>query len=253
MKKRVGVIWIVTGIVLALGAGALAFWVVVRESAKVAPAVEPVPKAKVVVAARSFAIRELIQEGDVVVRTVPVEIIPDTAARAVAEVVDRLAVVPISPGEIILVTDVLSPTLKGAHLALIMEETQVAMAFPAGDLMSRNNLLQPGDHVDVLYSIDALTSEEGEEKVTFTALQNVEIASVILPTGPEATAGSSPPLAIIFTLDPQDALVLKHLRDRAGVVDIVLRAPEAKELFETQPVNMDYLVNRYQLRIPVFP
>jgi hypothetical protein len=94
--------------------------------------------------------------------------------------------------------------------------------------------------------------------VTFSALQNLEIASLVQPreAGAEAVergVTEGPPLAIVFTLEPQDALVLKHLKDIAGAVDIVLRAPGVEERFETQPVHMDYLIDRYDLHIPIWP
>jgi Flp pilus assembly protein CpaB len=133
------------------------------------------------------------------------------------------------------------------------------MAFPANDLMSSNNLLKPGDHVDLLFSIEVQeTDASSGELVTFNALQNLEIAAIVQPQDLETQAkaeagGKARPLAIVFALDPQDALVLKHLHDMGGTVDIVLRAPEAKERFSTQPVNQKYLIDRYQLRIPVLP
>ncbi|MBC7260720.1 MAG: hypothetical protein H5T63_01790, partial [Chloroflexi bacterium] len=147
----------------------------------------------------------------------------------------------------------------GGYFAFTMDKNKVAMAFPADDLMSSNNLLKPGDHVDLLFSIEVQeTDETSGELVTFNALQNLEIAAIVQPqdleTQAKAEAGEKVrPLAIVFALDPQDALVLKHLHDMGGVVDIVLRAPEAKERFSTQPVNQRYLMDRYQLRIPVLP
>jgi len=136
----------------------------------------------------------------------------------------------------------------------------VAMAFPADDLMSSNNLLQPGDHVDVLFSIEVqATDKESGGLVTFNALQNLEIATIVKLRDVGATAAeevgakAARPLAIVFALDPQDALVLKHLRDMGGTVDIVLRAPEAEERFETQPVHINYVLDRYTIRFPVLP
>jgi pilus assembly protein CpaB len=255
VRRRGGIIWIIAGVVLAVAAGALAFWTVFREAAKVTPTVQPEPKAKVVVATRGIMIRELIQSGDVAIRSVPLNVIPEGAAREVGEVVDRLAVLPISAGEIVLSTDVVSPTLKGEYLSLTMEETQVAMAFPARDLMSSNNLLKPGDHVDLLYTLDLEVGEEGEgdEQVTFDALENVEIATIIWPQDPAERVRAGSPTVIVFALDPQDALVLKYLENAGGKVDMVLRAPGVEEPFGTQPVVEEYLLNRYQLRIPVLP
>ena len=47
--------------------------------------------------------------------------------------------------------------------------------------------------------------------------------------------------------------MVKHLLDMGGIVDIVLRAPASEERFDTQPVDVPYLIDRYQLRMPVLP
>lgn len=259
MKRRVGCIWIGAGIVLALLAGALAFWAILRASSQAtAPAVR-VPTIEVVVASRAIGVRELILPEDVEVRTAPADIVPENAIRKVDEVVGWVTLTPLAPDEMILTNNIISPTVQGGYFAFTMDKSKVAMAFPANDLMSSNNLLKPGDHVDLLFSIEVqITEESSGELVTFNALQNLEIAAIVQPQGvarTQAEAGitATRPLAIVFALDPQDALVLKHLHDIGGVVDIVLRAPDAKERFSTQPVNQRYLIDRYQLRIPVLP
>jgi hypothetical protein len=70
---------------------------------------------------------------------------------------------------------------------------------------------------------------------------------------PEPTATPSPQnvtsLAILLAMDPQDALVLKHLKDAGGTFDIVLRAPTSNQLFELEPVWDEYLIDRYELEI----
>ncbi|MCK4692508.1 MAG: hypothetical protein KAT23_02700, partial [Anaerolineales bacterium] len=57
------------------------------------------------------------------------------------------------------------------------------------------------------------------------------------------------PQAILIALSPQDALVLKHLKDAGGIIDIVLRAPTSDQLFELNPVMSEYLKDRYELVI----
>ena len=54
-------------------------------------------------------------------------------------------------------------------------------------------------------------------------------------------------MGILLALDPQDALVLKHLKDSGAIVDIVLRSPTSRQLFELEPVMPEYLVDRYKL------
>lgn len=256
MRRRAGCIWIAAGAVLALLAGALAFWAIFRAASQPIAGQPREPTVDVVVASRALGVRELIAADAVELRQAPASVVPETALRRVEDALGRITLVPLASGEMILSGHVISPTVKGEYYAFTMDAGKVAMAFPATDLMSRNNLLQPGDHVDLLFSIEV---EEQEAQtgalVTFSALQNLEIAAIVQPKAGAAQAGQEAgrPLAIILTLDPQDALVLKHLQDRGGWVDIVLRAPGVEERFETKPVQLDYIFDRYTIRIPVGP
>jgi pilus assembly protein CpaB len=260
MKRRSGCIWIAAGTVLALIAGLLAFLAILRASSTAVQPEPKVPTVDIVVAARSLGVRELIEPDSVELLQAPVDIVPELALRSVDKAVGWMTIVPLASGEMILSSQIISPTIKGEHFAFLMDADKVAMAFPASDLMSRNNLLQPGDHVDMLFSIEVeARDEQTGGLVTLDALQNLEIAMIVKSievqssaTG-QATAQEVQPLAIVFALDPQDALVLKHLQDMGGTVDIVLRAPGAKEQFETQPVHLDYLLDRYTIRFPVQP
>ena len=55
--------------------------------------------------------------------------------------------------------------------------------------------------------------------------------------------------AYLLALDPQDALVLKHLKDRNAIFDIVLRAPTSNNNFELAPVYDDFLNDYFGLEI----
>jgi pilus assembly protein CpaB len=273
MRRRSGLIWIASGVVLAVLAGLLALWVIFRASESVAPPAQERPEVDVVVASRFIAVRELIQSSDIEMNTVPVDVVPEDAAYSVVEVAGKMAVTPFSPGQMILTSQVVSPTIKGEHIGFLLEEGQVAMAYPPEDLMSNIGLLQPGDHVDLMFSLEIPVEEVGgaevggaqeggeeggaEELVTFYTLQNVELLTIVYTSVEQAEDGTTiqaRPVALVLALDPQGALILKHLKDTGtAIMDIVLRAPEDEELFDTQPVHMDYLIDRYQLRIPVFP
>jgi len=258
MKRRSGCIWIAAGAVLALLAGVLAFMAILRATSQAVPSEPPVPTVDVVVATRSLGVRELIVPDAVELRQANADIVPETALRSVEEALGSITLEPLAAGEMILSDNIISPTIKGAHFAFTMDPTKVAMAFPPSDLMSRNDLLTPGDHVDLLFSIlvEARTQSAGG-LVTFDALQNLEIAAIVRAqtseTSTEGSIGAGAPQVIVFALDPQDALVLKHLQDMGGTVTIVLRAPGTRERFPTQPVHHDYILDRYTIRIPVEP
>jgi len=55
--------------------------------------------------------------------------------------------------------------------------------------------------------------------------------------------------AYLLALNPQDALVLKHLKDNGGVFDLVLRSPTSTQPFDLTPVTQEYIVELYGLEI----
>jgi hypothetical protein len=55
--------------------------------------------------------------------------------------------------------------------------------------------------------------------------------------------------AILLALNPQDALVLKHLKDTGAIFDIVLRSPTSEVQFDLTPVTEQYIIEYYGLEI----
>jgi pilus assembly protein CpaB len=259
MRRRSGYIWIAAGIVLAVLAGLLAVWLIMRVAPSVAPEEAPEPKVRVVVAARFIPEAGLILDDDIDLITVPADIVPENAARSAEEVTGRVALIPISPDEMILINQVIVPDVKGEHVGFLMDKDKVAVAFSANDLMAQSGLVKAGDHVDLFMSWSVSPKEGGARLATFDALQNVEVAALIRVAaegeeGPRrATGRLTGAEIIILVMDPQDALLLKHLIDNGAIVDLALRAPGSEEPFVLEPVDMEYVVDRFDLRVPVFP
>lgn len=215
---------------------------------------------------------------------VPIELVPPGALSAKDAVVGKITKIALAAGEMVLEHHLADPTKTSKDLAFTISDDQVIMAFPATDLMSQINILQAGDLVDILVSLEvpllpAQAQSAGapgqepkaeNEMFTFSALQRITIQAVVVKVTPArttstsaarttTTAGATPqptptpvppeiePQAILLALSPQDALVLKHLKDAGGVIDIVLRAPTSTQLFQLEPVMPDYLKDRYEL------
>jgi pilus assembly protein CpaB len=83
---------------------------------------------------------------------------------------------------------------------------------------------------------------------TVTVLQNVRVAGIIYESKDAKTGSHGPAAAVLLAMDPQDALVLKYLRDSGASQDLALRSPAATENFETAPVNGEYMLQRYQIQ-----
>ncbi len=274
MARLRGFIWLLAGLVAALLAGLVAFQTLSRAAA--APLSEDAagPLVQVVVAARGVSIRTALTADDVTLAELPVAAVPEGAARALDDVLGLLTLVDLYSGEPVLAQRLLDPTLSapGGRLSLVMAEEHVLMALPAQDLLGSIGVLKHGDHVDIHFSLpfpanrgpgSAGSEEDGDEQATFGLLQNLMVAGFVggdpiadsggmvasltgAEEGPQDTSVANPQ-AILLALSPQDALVLKYLIDAGGALDLVLRAPGMERPFDTDPVDVDYLIDRYDI------
>lgn len=255
MGRLRGFLWLFAGLIVALLAGIVAFVTLARATAKAAAQAPLQAPVEVVAAARAIPARAALTAEDLELKELPAESVPEGALRTLEEALGKVTTVDLYAGEVILAPRLVDPTLAPheGRLALVVAEEQVLMAFPAQDLMSRAGVLKAGDHVDLLFSSHFNPPDEegrgkgGASQVTFNALQNVTIAAIV--QAPKAAGGSAGQEAILLAVSPQDALVLKYLRDAGGVVDIVLRAPGVERTFPVEPVDESYLVNRYRIRL----
>lgn len=268
MGRLRGYLWLIAGVVVAAIAGGVAFITLSNATAERTLQQELVaPEQDVVVASSAIAIGSLVTAEDVRVIQVPVEIVPESAMTEIDQVVDKVTLTEFYPGEIFVSDRIVDPNViaSDGRTALVLSEDKVLMAYPTDDLMSNLDVLKAGDHVDFLYTmplpVDRDTGflpgagerttiivgggeEEELEPVTFNLLQNVTIAAAIRNLNEDGVPTGAP-VALLLTVSPQDALVLKYVKDAGAVVDLVLRAPNAEGAFSVEPVDLDYVINGY--------
>ncbi len=280
MKRR-SWIWLIASAVLAVMAGVLAV-VILNRAASNETAQAPSPRQSVVVARNPIAANSILRADNLTVEER--DEIPSGAAMRVQDVLGRMPLRDIAEGEVILMQDVASVGFtqgisETRNLPLILGDDKIAVALPADDILSNWGAVLPGDHVDVLFTLDMIletpmrpddmpTSEQGTallamerdqhfDNVSVLTLQDLEVLQIIeepqqQPQGDEA----APPLqkrALVLKINPQDAIVLKYVRDSVGTVDLALRSPTNSTLFDVQPVNINYLVLRYGIVVPQAP
>jgi Flp pilus assembly protein CpaB len=241
----------------------------------------------VVVTTRGIPAGEVLTDADLTIANIPIQLVPLNRLTDKTLAIGKIAAAPMVAGEMVLphrLSD--STNIIDRSLAFDIADDQVVLAFPIVDLMSQLNLLKRGDQVDILASITQevenqgpVAVTEGEETktelFTFDAMQRLTITAVVVEivnqqeqattpidtstvTGTNATPAPPPqpsrteadPQALLLALSPQDALVLKHLKDAGAVFDIVLRSPTSTQFFETNPVTEQYINDRYQLEAP---
>jgi pilus assembly protein CpaB len=227
-------------------------------------------KGPVVVLSHDMSLGDRIESSDVSVSQVPVEVIPRDAVTTVESAVGKYVKSDVVQGEMLLQHNLADPTNNNHDLSFILSDDHVLMAFPATDLMSTQSVIERGDIIDILAtftetvktlgststtSTSATTTATEEAPVTrnFTidAFQKISVTALVVNVV-ETDANGNPKTQIssyLLALDPQDALVLKHLKDQGATFDVVLRAPTSKTQFDLTPVTEEYITELYGLEV----
>ena len=288
-RVRVGILIAIVGIGLA-AAGIYVLSNIVRSSLAPLPAPTPLPPIteQVVMTTHGVALGTVLEAQDLKLVEVQVELAPPGALNDIESAVGRFAKIDMSAGEVVLDHHLADPTNVTHDVAFIIGDDQVLLAFPANDLISTLSVLQRGDLVDLYATLEqevrivregpeGVVTTGGEEEtmivdLTFDAMQRIEITALVAEIVYEEQQQGPPAIefdeegkplpqptpkpseievkAYLLALSPQDALVLKHLKDIGATFDFVLRSPTSTEIFDLTPINSDYLMDRYELEIP---
>lgn len=237
-----------------------------------APTPEPEAKVQVVVATRDILLGTVLEAGDIELIEIPVRFVTRDVIDDLDEVVGKFTKVDLIQGEMVLEHNLANPTEISHDISYVLDQDHVLMAVPATDLMSRESIIQRGDVVDLLVSIEQELETidlDGERvletyTVTFNALQRMNITALVVdiiqeeedgrvqtdPEGEEIVHRDDIVVkAYLVALDPQDALIVKHLKDIGAVFDFVLRAPTSNVQFGLTPVTSEFLRELYGLEI----
>jgi pilus assembly protein CpaB len=230
-------------------------------------------KTEVVVTTRDLFLGDEITNADVKTASIPVEFAPRDAIASLDLAVGKIIKTDLTQGEMVLEHNLADPTNKNKDLSFVLAEDHVMLAFPATDLMSTENMVQRGDIIDIfatfkekVKTVQETTTTTGEpvepETRIFTVdtFQKVSITAMVLEVirdnqgnTPLQEGEDAPPetrvTSYLLALSPQDALVLKHLKDTDAIFDIVLRAPTSTIQFDLTPVTEEYIIEFYGLEI----
>ena len=266
MSRASGCLWLVVGLILALVAGGIAY--ITLQRATTAPTVaRPAETAPVVVAARPIEPGVLLTAADVTIQAFPINILPAGVISNTTDAVGMVTMASLNTGETVLTHHLTKPDITGENLGFTLPTGKVAVALTAEDLLSKGQLIATGQRVDLFYSlmVDQPTSDEasgGKKQFTFGTLQGIIVVSVLRSGGGEQAKSAAPlgagdggekvvalaaPYAYILALDAQDALVLKYLRDAGEILDLAVRSIADDTEHPVQPVDLQYLIDKYQL------
>lgn len=258
MSRRKGWMFFVLGLVLALGAGALVFVVLQQQAAAAAEqsrqlALEqyaPPPTMKLPVAARPLEPGVTIAVTDYVLKDFPLDLVPISAITQTADLDGQFLVSAVGQGETFRKDQFLGSQAKA--ISQQIPPGKVLFAFPIVDLMSKSNLIQDGDHIDLMLTVTKAADGQGggapsAGQATGFTLQNIEVFKVLRgATADNKQVGD--PTAILCSVTPQDAVVIKSVKDSGGTIDFTLRSPADKDPFDAPAINQTQLTERYNLK-----
>src|ERR671936_1075254 len=279
-RKRLGYILIGSGLMLALFVGIMVYSQV-HDAEQVKASL---PTARVVIATADIPARTEIAASMVNIRAVPDELVQAGAATKIEDVVGKFTPDAITKGAVINTQKIGPVGVKNAP-SFRIEKGKVMYVMPvsfAGSQFSlaQVNALRAGDRVDLLYTTinapQGLTADQRDEvksnpipylqtRIMLQDLRIQEIGSYapdgsLLPaTGDPNKKDSAASLQganIIFIVKPEEALVLKWLKDAATYykdsnIEMVLRSPADEEQADHNlVVNFNYMREKYNLAPP---
>ncbi len=235
MKLPKGILYIVVAVV----AGFVAT-VSVHKYVSMKTRVVEKPTAPVVVAADEITPGTAL--GPAMVKTVswPLELVPQGAPPTYEAVKVRVIVVPINKGEPILFNK-LAPEGTIAGLGGLLSEGKRAVSVRVDDVTGNAGFIRPGDHVDVLMTMQVPNGHE--EYYSRTILQNI----VVLSSGQiweQQQQDQKPVIVKTVTLEvkPEEGEVL-DLASNQGKIRLALRSRNNQEVSATNGVVSSQLVN----------
>ncbi len=282
MSNKIKAMLIIFAGIILVGIGVFASYLLIqRFQAQQGPEIvqEEVVKTDVVAVTRDLFLGDTLGAADLEVISVPVEVVPRNAVTTVEDAVGKFIKTDMVQGEMLLTHNLADPTNKNGDLSFILADDHVLFAFSPADLMTQEDIVQRGDIVDIFATfqkeieqedeIDPQTGEPVEpETRTFTldTFQRIDVTALVVDIIEEEEGGGGAELlpgqtaegdpvqnvnirAYLLALSPQDALILKHMKDTGAVFDIVLRAPTSTLEFELTPVTEEFIIEFYGLDI----
>jgi Flp pilus assembly protein CpaB len=276
MNRRRGILWLMAGLVLAILAAGLSYYAFQQVVARQANTSVGRSTQTVVVAKQAINERAVIRLADISTEERPLEKVPSGAVFKTDDAVGRIAAHSIAAGQVLLAQNLVESftttnieqtnvSTATVNFNKALGEDLVAFALPVGDKLSKEGILLPGDHVDLLFSADVTGKEEGTGgKVSIYAIQDLEILQITYQPPPEGTPAakkdarseseSEPaplvPKTLILAMNPQDAVVLKYALDTGSPLDLVLRGENNRRRFDVDSVYINTISDRYRFSSP---
>lgn len=234
-------------LVFSLVLAALAAFVGHLYLSKVSESVQKTKMAEVVVARKSLPANAMVTREAVEQKKLPVAYIHPHAARSLEDVVGKIAREPLVAGEQILLDRLVRQGEAKQGFSYAVPPGKRAVSVSVDEVTAVGWHIRPGDHVDVLGTLE-IPVPGGETKAfTVVALQDVEVLAVgksfqaVSEQGKE-TKIEVKTVTLAVSLDEAKPLILA---DEKGKIRLALRSPLDKEKSDSSPFELGDFLRGY--------
>jgi pilus assembly protein CpaB len=227
---------LLVGLALAVVTGVLLYGVLTGVAERTGPGAAG-GGVDVLVARSDLPAQTVITADHLERRSYPADLVPAGTVADPASLIGQQLTQAVPQGLPIVRTSV--GAVSGRAIAgVTLERGRVLVAFPTTDALTTSGLIQAGDHVDILATMAAGAEPRATQKI----VQDLTVVQVTGGTREQAAR------SLVFVVDHQTSLVLKHLRDAGAIIDIVVRARTETDAVRTQVVDNAYILATYGLR-----
>lgn len=187
--------------------------------------------------------RSVIEAGQLVIKDVPEQGYPQGGYSTIQNIVGSVALLNLSTGDLIVSSMLEHQNSQnsingstGSNTALTVPDGKRAVAIPIALVSGVGYAVKPGDHVDILVTMDIKDSSPNSQAVTVTSLAAQDV--LVLSVGESITGDKAKVDTKSYTLAlsvPQ-ALVVTFASEK-GSLRLLLRNPANKEIRQDAPVN----------------
>jgi Flp pilus assembly protein CpaB len=254
-------LYIAVGLIIALIVGGLVF--VALRFSSVAQSAQ-VEMRSVVVAARDIPTRKPIEEGDLVMRSVPADPTNAQAFARIDDVLGRISGVPIASGEMV-TSNMLASTTSGQAFSILEAGQQFdpngpdlrAVSVTVPDERAVAGTLQPGQHVDLIVTM-AMNPSLGQTAGQSSPAPGQSPDPLVAGPSTKVTLQDMTLLArngsiYILRSDLATAEQIAELQAAGGQFTLVLRPDQDTRTAKTSGSTVDSLVKEFGFPFPKAP
>lgn len=197
-----------------------------------------------VVVKTNIQARSVIEASQLEVKNVPVQGYPQGGFTSIQNVVGSVALLNLSAGDLVVSamlqrlntqsSDTKNPT--GSTTALTVPDGKRAIAIPIGLVSGVGYAVKPGDHVDILVTVDIKDSSPNSQVVTATTLAAQDV--LVLSVG-ESISGDKAKVdtkSYTLALNVPQAMAVTYGSEK-GSLRLLLRNPANSDIRQDTPVT----------------